>query len=76
MPDDLIVQSLEIAAENGDITEQIYQRYYEKSPESAELMLYVDDNVKGKMMDEVYRLLMVEDYAEESAYLNWEVDNL
>ncbi len=75
MPDDLIVQSLEIAAENGDITEQIYQRYYEKSPESAELMLYVDDNVKGKMMDEIYRLLMVEDYAQESAYLNWEVDN-
>ena len=73
--EDLIVQSLEIAAENGDITEQIYQRYYEISPESAELMRYVDDNVKGKMMDEIYRLLMVQDYAEESAYLNWEVDN-
>jgi len=38
-------------------------------------MQYVDENVKGKMMDEIYRLLMVEDYGEEAAYLNWEVDN-
>lgn len=76
MSEDLILQSLEIAAErNGDITEQIYSSYYEKSPESRELMQYVDENVKGKMMDEIYRLLMVEDYGEEAAYLNWEVDN-
>jgi hemoglobin-like flavoprotein len=73
---DPIYQSLELVAErSGDITEQVYQKYFASSPESGELMEYVDPGPRGKMIDEILRLVMVEDYHEEEGYLNWEVDN-
>ena len=38
-------------------------------------MGHMDDLQRGKMMDEVYRLLMVEDFGAEAEYLNWEINN-
>jgi hemoglobin-like flavoprotein len=71
---DPILTSFEIAAEKGgDLTDDIYQRYFASCPESEELMLYMDKGVKGKMIQEVLRLIMVDNYGEEEAYLNFEV---
>ena len=76
MSEDLIYKSFELAAEKGeDISDSVYEKYYRICPDSKDLMAYVDERVKAKMMEEVYRLVMVEDFAEETGYLNWEVDN-
>lgn len=73
---DLVLKSFERAAEAGtDITPLIYDRYFESSPESIDLMSHIDDLVRGKMMEEVFRLLMVENYKPETEYLNFEVKN-
>lgn len=71
---DLVLKSFERAAETGtDITPLIYDRYFESSPESIGLMSHIDDLVRGKMMEEVFRLLMVTNYKPETEYLNFEV---
>ncbi|HIG40849.1 MAG: globin [bacterium] len=75
MPD-LVLVSLELAADKaGDITPEIYRRYFASCPGSQDLMSHIDDLVRGKMMEEVFRLIMVQNYDEESHYLNFEVKN-
>lgn len=70
---ELLIESLEIASEKkGDLTQSIYDIYFEKCPESKELMWHVDQLVLGKMIAEVMRLLMLDDYDTESAYLEFE----
>ena len=60
---DLVLKSFELAAETGtDITPLIYDKYFKSSPESVDLMSHIDELVRGKMMEEVFRLLMVENY--------------
>ena len=72
----LIEQSLEIVADRaGDISARIFTRYFEKCPESEVLMSHMDRISRGKLMEEVFRLVLVEDYSEEQDYLTWEVKN-
>lgn len=72
---DSILNSLEIISEShGDITDQVYARYFAECAGSQALMEHMDPGVKGKMMQEVMRLLMVDDYKEEESYLNFEID--
>ncbi len=76
MVQDLIYQSLEqVAEKSGDITPEIYRRYFESCPDSEALMSHLDEIPRGKMMDEVYRLLLEPEYRLEDDYLNWEVKN-
>jgi hemoglobin-like flavoprotein len=73
---DLVTESLEIASEiKGDIAPAIYERYFERCPGSKALMSHIDELVQGKMMVEVYRLVMLESYDDEAAYLTFEVNN-
>jgi len=73
---DPVYSSLMLAAEKaGDITPAIYNRYFSQCPGSQQLMSHIDELVQGKMMEEVFRLIMVEQYEQESAYLNFEVKN-
>lgn len=76
MSADLIYQSLEQAAETaGDITPECYEKFFSRSADSEALMMHMDDIQRHKMMEEVYRLIMVDDLASEAEYLNWEVNN-
>ncbi len=76
MSGDLVYQSIELVAEYpGDISVTIYEKYFARCPESEKLMSHLDDIVRGRMMDEVYRLFLIDSYAPEQAYLNWEVKN-
>ena len=71
---DSIMASLEIVAEKcGDINPAVYERYFQKSPGSEELMSHIDHLVRGKMMEEVMRLLMLEDTVAEDEYLSFEM---
>ncbi|MBL4681447.1 MAG: globin [Pseudomonadales bacterium] len=72
---DPILTSFELAADKaGDVTDAIYEQYFKDCPGSEKLMEHVDPGVKGKMIQEVLRLIMVDDYQEESDYLNFEVN--
>lgn len=76
MTEDLVYQSLEMIAEKGvDITQAVYENYFSSSPESEQLMSHMDPLAMGKMMEEILRLIMIEDFTEEDGYLNWEVEN-
>lgn len=73
---DLVTQSMELAAETaGDFTPMVYDKYFAACPGSEELMSHIDDLVRGKMMVEVYRLMMLDNFEDEAGYLNFEVDN-
>ena len=66
MAKDLVYTSFEIVAEKaGDISLAVYKNYFARIPGSKELMT----------LDEVYRLMMNEDYSDEESYLNFEVKN-
>ena len=73
---DLVTQSLEVAAEKaGDITPAVYETYFAACPGSEALMSHIDHLVRAKMMVEVYRLMMLTNFEDEQGYLNFEVDN-
>jgi len=74
--DDPVCTSLELAAEiAGDISPAIYKNYFARCPGSEALMQHIDELVRGKMLEEVFRLLMLRDYADETGYLNFEMKN-
>ena len=72
----MLEQSLEVVAESmGDITPSVYAKYFERCPESKELMSHIDDIVRGRMLEEVLRLLLVDSYDDEQKYLEFELKN-
>ena len=73
---ELIHETLEIAAEReGDLTPAVYHEYFERCPESAALMSHIDDIVRGRMLEEVLLLVMLESLEGEAQYLDFEVNN-
>ena len=73
---DMIIESLESVAESaGDITHDVYDKYFERCPGSAALMSHIDDIVRGRMLQEVMRLMMLPDFNQEQQYLDFEVNN-
>ncbi len=76
MAEDLVYASFEIVAEKaGDISPAVYKNYFARCPGSEALMAHIDDIVRGRMLDEVYRLMMNTDFRDEESYLNFEVKN-
>jgi len=69
---DCLAQAAEIA---GDIAPDIYNRYFERCPDSRSIMLHTDEHMRGRMIEEVYRLLMAESVVEEREYLAFETNN-
>jgi hypothetical protein len=71
-----LLESLERAAEKaGDIAPAIYDRYFERCPDSRAIMLHTDEHMRGRMLEEVYRLLMSEGVDAEREYLQFETTN-
>jgi len=76
MQDDYVTHALERAGEvKGDIVPEVFQRYHSACPEAEALMSHMDTYMKGRMLEEVLRLVLSEDYEEDDAYLNYEVRN-
>ncbi len=76
MADDLVYAALERVAESaGDINDRIYARYFELCPQSAEVMMHTDEGMRGRMLEEVFRLVLNPEPAGEEEYLEFEVDN-
>ena len=73
---DAIIESLELVAESaGDITHQVYENYFNRCEGSAALMSHIDEIVRGRMLEEVMRLIMLPGYGGEQHYLDFEVNN-
>lgn len=71
-----VIESLELAAEAaGDIAPQVYEKYFDRCAGSAALMSHIDDIVRGRMLEEVLRLVMQPDYTDEQEYLDFEINN-
>jgi len=74
--DDPVYRSFELAAERiGDIVGPVYDRYFARDPDAEALMSHMDPLTRGRMLDEVVRLLLTGDYESEAGYLNFEVKN-
>jgi hypothetical protein len=58
-----------------DIYERIYRHFYQSDPGAEPLMAHMDELTKGRMMEEVTRLLLSEDIPGESGYLIFELSN-
>ena len=71
---ELIERALECAAEDDPkLNERIYKNFYDAMPDAEQLMSHVDEGVRGKMMAEIYRLLLTKDVAaSDSEYLVFE----
>jgi len=71
-----LLDSLELAAAKaGDIAPAVYERYFERCPDSRTIMIHTDSYMRGRMLDEVFRLLMSGDVEEEREYLEFETTN-
>ncbi|MEZ5557550.1 MAG: globin [Pseudomonadales bacterium] len=72
----IIGRSLELAAERaGDVTAEVYARYYHDCPAAATVMSHVDQHMQGRMLTEVLTLLLSEDQQSDAGYLDYEVEN-
>jgi len=71
---ELIERALECAAaDDPKLNERIYKNFYDAMPDAEQLMSHVDEGVRGKMMAEIYRLLLTKDVAaSDSEYLVFE----
>ena len=72
-----IMHSLELAAgKSDDLSPDVYSRYFARCAGSEALMSHVDNLVRGKMLNEVMRLMMEPTLDTESTYLDFEVGRL
>lgn len=73
---DAILQSFELAAERaGDIVPAVYEAYFARCPESSDLMRLVDTHMRGRMLESVLQLFMVEQTDDQLGYLRFETRN-
>ena len=69
----LVLESFELAGERaGDITAAAYERYFARCPESRQLMVLVDQYMRGRMLERVLQLLMSDALDDERGYLEFE----
>jgi hemoglobin-like flavoprotein len=73
---DLIAESLELLSEtDADIYARVYEHFFRMNPGAEELMTHMDELTLGRMLEEVTRLLIVDDLGAESAYVAFEYNN-
>lgn len=73
---DAVVASLEHLAEHaGDVAQELYRRFAERSPDSAALMTHMDEYMLGRMMQDVLLLVMTPPDEIDRHYLSFEVES-
>ena len=72
---DLVTDSLMACAEQaGDITDTVYQHFFDACTSAGQLMDHSDDGMRGRMLQQTLELLMDEP-GNTDGYLAWEVAN-
>lgn len=73
---DLIAESLEMLSDSEtDIYGRVYEHFFRMNPDAEGLMTHMDELTRGRMLEEVTRLFMVNDLGTESAYVAFEYNN-
>lgn len=73
---ELVTESLEVLEdESGVFNDRLFSRFYDCAPGAEDLMAHMDDLMKGKMLEEVIRLLLADDFDSEAEYLDFELKN-
>ena len=76
MTNALIEATLErVAVSASDFDQRCFERFFQMSEEGKSLMAHMDHVHRGKMMAEIYRLLLADKLEDEADYLNWEAKN-
>ena len=65
----------QVATTDIDFDKKCFERFFQISEEGKTLMAHMDRIHRGKMMAEIYRLMMARDLNDEADYLNWEAQN-
>ena len=65
----------QVATTDIDFDKKCFERFFQISEEGKTLMAHMDRVHRGKMMAEIYRLMMACDLDDEADYLNWEAQN-
>jgi len=63
------------ASISGDITAEVYDRFFKQCGEAVPLMGHSDDGMRGRMLAQVIELLLTDEHLGSDGYLRWEVDN-
>ena len=64
-----------VAASDSNFDQRCFERFFQMSEEGKSLMAHMDQVHRGKMMAEIYRLLLADKLEDEADYLNWEAKN-
>ena len=64
-----------VAASDSNFDQRCFERFFQMSEEGESLMAHMDHVHRGKMMTEIYRLLLAKKLEDEADYLNWEAKN-
>ena len=64
-----------VAASDSNFDQRCFERFFQISEEGESLMAHMDHVHRGKMMAEIYRLLLAEKLEDEAGYLWWEARN-
>ena len=73
---ELIAESLELLSDSDtDLYGQVYQHFFRMNPGAETLMTHMDEMTLGRMLEEVTRLLMLDDLGAECAYVAFEYNN-
>ena len=71
-----ISDSLEQCADAvGDITDVVYDRFFSQCGSAEPLRGHSDTGMKGRMLAQVFELLLTDEHLGDDGYLRWEVDN-
>ena len=71
-----IVEALGTCAErNPDINNLILKRFYALSPHGEATLAHADEHMLGRMMEQVYAVLMDANVHGAEGYWRWEVEN-
>lgn len=72
---DLVTDSLMACAEQaGDITDTVYQHFFDACTSAGQLMDHSDEGMRGRMLQQTLELLM-DEVGDDEGYLAWEVAN-
>ncbi|MGI9325326.1 MAG: globin [Pseudomonadales bacterium] len=71
-----VIDSLQRCADaNLDVTDAVYERFFERNSNAQALMDNSDQYMRGRMLDQVLVMIMSEPSDEDAGYLHWELEN-
>ncbi len=73
---ELVTDTLMLCAEADiDVQPTVYEKFFEACPAARDLMGHSDEHMRGRMLEQVFELLMDPELQGAENYLEWEFNN-